>query len=121
KLIADFYHAYMDMDSINAKGLSPIQSTLNNIAAIDSVKSLTEVFGNAWLTGTRSPIYAGLWYNRLDPNQYQLSVGVGGLGLPDRDYYLEDTERFANIRQAYLAHIAQMLSFAKVDNAEQKA
>lgn len=121
KLIADFYHAYMDMDTINAKGLSPIQSTLNDITAIDSVKTLTEVFGNAWLTGTRSPIYAGLWYNRLDPNQYQLSVGVGGLGLPDRDYYLEDTERFANIRQAYLAHIAQMLSFAKVDNAEQKA
>ncbi|MBT1065374.1 M13 family metallopeptidase [Bowmanella sp. Y26] len=121
KLIADFYHAYMDMDAINAKGLSPIQPILDDIAAIDSVKALTQAFGNAWLTGTNSPINGGLWYNRLDPNKYQLTLGVGGLGLPDRDYYLEDSERFTKIRQAYLANIAQMLSFAKVDNAEQKA
>ena len=62
-----------------------------------------------------------MWYNRLDPNEYQLSVGVGGLGLPDRDYYLSDDERFVKIREAYEAHIAQMLGFAKVENPEEKA
>ena len=84
-------------------------------------KDLTEVFGNAWLTGAGSPINGGMWYNRLDPNEYQLSVGVGGLGLPDRDYYLSDDERFVKIREAYEAHIAQMLGFAKVENPEEKA
>jgi len=62
-----------------------------------------------------------MWYNRLDPNEYQLSVGVGGLGLPDRDYYLSDSERFVKIREAYVAHIEQMLNFAGEENAAEKA
>lgn len=121
KLVHDFYKAYMDTETINAKGLQPIQDTLDTIQNIQNTTDLTKVFGNAWLTGTSSPIGGGLWYNRLDPNQYQLSVGVGGLGLPDRDYYLTDSERFDGIRQAYVAHIEQMLGFAGVENAAEEA
>ena len=116
KLVHDFYKAYMDTDTINAKGIEPINDVLATIANIQNTTDLTKVFGNAWLTGTSTPIGGGLWYNRLDPNQYQLSVGVGGLGLPDRDYYLTDSERFDGIRQAYVAHIEQMLGFAGVEN-----
>ena len=108
-------------NAINEKGLSPISDVLTTIGNISTQKDLTEVFGNAWLTGASSPINSGMWYNRLDPNEYQLSVGVGGLGLPDRDYYLSDDERFVKIREAYEAHIAQMLGFAKVENPEEKA
>ena len=59
-----------------------------------------------------------MWTNPKDPNQYQLHVGVGGIGLPDRDYYLLDTERFVNIRNEYQNHIAQMLAFAGVNEAD---
>ncbi|AIF98182.1 M13 family metallopeptidase [Alteromonas australica] len=121
KLVHDFFVSYMDTDAINEKGLSPISDVLATIDNISTQKDLTEVFGNAWLTGASSPINSGMWYNRLDPNEYQLSVGVGGLGLPDRDYYLSDDERFVKIREAYEAHIAQMLGFAKVENPEKKA
>ena len=121
QLVHDFYVSYMDIDSINAKGIEPIADVLATIDAISSVKGLTEVFGNSWLTGTSSPITAGLWYNRLNPNEYQLNVGVGGLGLPDRDYYLSDDERFVKIRAAYEEHIAQMLSLAGEQNTEEKA
>ncbi len=121
KLVHDFFVSYMDTDAINEKGLSPISDVLATIDNISTQKDLTEVFGNAWLTGASSPINSGMWYNRLDPNEYQLSVGVGGLGLPDRDYYLSDDERFVKIREAYEAHIAQMLGFAKVENPEEKA
>jgi putative endopeptidase len=62
-----------------------------------------------------------MWFNRLDPDEYEMSVGVGGLGLPDRSYYLEDSGRFVGIRNAYVARIAQMLSFAKVEGAAEKA
>ena len=79
------------------------------------------MFGKAWLTGASTPIGGGMWYDRLDPNKYQLSVGVGGLGLPDRDYYLNESERFANIREAYLAHIGKMLALAGIENAETQA
>ncbi|EDQ01170.1 putative peptidase M13 family protein [Shewanella benthica KT99] len=65
---------------------------------------------HAWFTGATSPISGGGWFNRLDPNQYEMSIGAGGLGLPDRSYYLEDSERFINIRSAYVEHVAQMLA-----------
>jgi predicted metalloendopeptidase len=118
KLVADFYNAYMDTDTLNELGITPLQATLNNIAQIDSVAELTSTFGEAWLTGTTTPIWGGMWTNPKDPNEYQLHVGVGGLGLPDRDYYLLDSERFVNIRNEYQAHIAQMLAFAGVSEAD---
>lgn len=121
KLVHDYYTAYMDVDAINAKGIAPIQDTLDDIAAIKDVKGLTAAFGEAWLTNSSSPLWGGLWYNRLDPNQYQLSLGVGGIGLPDRDYYLNDAERFVEIRAAYKAHIEQMLTLGGIENPAEKA
>ena len=55
----------------------------------------------------------------MDPNEYQLSLGVGGLGLPDRSYYLTDSERFQNILAEYRKSIITMLGFAAI--AEDKA
>ncbi|NRB24200.1 M13 family metallopeptidase [Shewanella sp.] len=121
QLIADFYQAYMDTDTINKLGLSPIQSSLDLIRNIESIDDLTRVFGHAWLTGTSSPISAGMWFNRMDPNQYEMSIGASGLGLPDRAYYLEDSERFVNIRSAYVEHIAQMLAFTGLKDGKEKA
>lgn len=121
QMIHDYYTAYMDVESINQKGIEPITDVLDKISAAKNQEDLTRLFGNAWLYGNSTPIYAGLWYNRLDPNEYQVSVGVGGLGLPDRDYYLSDQPRFSDIREAYLKHIEQMLGFAKTENPAQKA
>ncbi|WP_100642096.1 M13 family metallopeptidase [Alteromonas facilis] len=121
KLIADFYHSFMDTESLNAKGIAPIQPILDDIKAIASVDDLTREFGKAWLTDSVSPLWAGMWYDRLDPNKYQVNVGVGGLGLPDRDYYLSEDERFVKIREAYQAHIAEMLAFTGSETAEQDA
>ncbi|WP_100655768.1 M13 family metallopeptidase [Alteromonas flava] len=121
KLIADFYHSYMDTEALNAKGIATIQPMLENIAAIASVTDLTREFGKAWLTDSNSPLWAGMWYDRLDPNKYQVNVGVAGLGLPDRDYYLSDDERFVKIREAYQAHIAEMLAFTGSETATEDA
>lgn len=121
QLIANFYNAYMDVETINALGLEPIQALIDQINDIDSVIDLTSVFGSAWLTGVSSPINAGLGFNRLDPNEYQLSVSTGGLGLPDRSYYLTDSERFAKIRAAYKENITKMLAYVGVEDAANKA
>ncbi|MCL1065775.1 M13 family metallopeptidase [Shewanella olleyana] len=121
QLIADFYQSYMDTDTINKLGITPIQGTLDTITAVKSTDDLTKVFGNAWLTDAESPISGGMWFNRLDPNQYELSIGAGGLGLPDRSYYLEDSERFVKIRTAYVSHIAEMLAFAGIKDGQARA
>ena len=121
QLIADFYQAYMDTETVNKLGITPIQTSLDQIAAIKSTDDLTKVFGGSWLSGASSPIAGGMWFNRLDPNQYEMSIGASGLGLPDRSYYLEDSERFVNIRSAYVDHIAQMLTFAGVKEPKTRA
>jgi putative endopeptidase len=121
KMVKSFYSSFMDVETINSKGVAPIQDTLNSINKINNVSELTEAFGNAWLKNNGTPIFAGLWYNRLDPNEYQLSVGVGGNGLPDRDYYLSEDQRFVDIRSAYVEHIANMLAFTGSQNPQQEA
>ncbi|GIU16187.1 M13 family metallopeptidase [Shewanella sp. MBTL60-007] len=121
QLIADFYQSYMDTDTINKLGIKPIQGTLDQIKAVKNTDDLTKVFGQSWLTGASSPIYGGMWFNRLDPNQYEMSIGAGGLGLPDRSYYLEDAERFVKIREAYVNHIAEMLAFAGIKDGQARA
>lgn len=121
QLVADFYNAYMDVETINKLGIKPIQSTLDQIASVKNTDDLTALFGNSWLNGVSSPIGGGMWFNRLDPNKYEMSMGAGGLGLPDRSYYLIDSERFATTRSQYQAHIAQMLGFAGIENADEKA
>ncbi|MCL1112775.1 MULTISPECIES: M13 family metallopeptidase [Shewanella] len=121
QLIADFYHAYMDTDTINKRGISAIQSTLDDINAIKTTDDLTKVFGQGWLTGVSSPLGGGMWFNRLDPDQYELTIGAGGLGLPDRSYYLEDDERFINIRAAYVEHIATMMAYAGIKDGQKRA
>lgn len=121
QLVADFYQSYMDTKTINALGIAPIQPTLTQINEIKTTQDLTTVFGQAWLTGTTSPIGGYMWFNRLDPNQYEISIGAGGLGLPDRSYYLEEGERFVKTRSAYVEHIETMLKLAGINNSKSKA
>ncbi|WP_020400921.1 M13 family metallopeptidase [Kordiimonas gwangyangensis] len=119
--IGDYYASYMDVDAVNAKGIEPLRPTLDAIASIENVADLTRAFGREGLDGSASPVTGGLGIDRENPDRYILNIGLGGMGLPDRDYYLEDNERFAAIRDAYKAHIAEMLSFAGVEDAAAKA
>ena len=123
QMIADYFNTYMDVESLNKKGITPIQDVLDGISSIKNVTDLTATFGRSWLEGTSSPISGGMWFNRLDPDQYQMSLGVSGLAMPDRSYYLTDSERFTEIRAAYVEHIAQMLQFAGIsaEDAAKKA
>ncbi|WP_165740600.1 M13 family metallopeptidase [Pseudoalteromonas sp. Z1A6] len=121
KLVADFYNAYMDTETLNKLGVAPIKPLLSEISDISSTDDLAKMFGKSWLTGNKAPFGGGMWFNRLDPNKYEMSLGAGGLGLPDRSYYLEDAERFVKTRAAYVAHIADMLEFTGTENTAERA
>ena len=121
KLVADFYNAYMDTETLNKLGVAPIKPLLSEISDIASTDDLAEMFGKSWLTGNKATLGGGMWFNRLDPNKYEMSLDAGGLGLPDRSYYLEDAERFVKTRAAYVAHIADMLEFTGVENTAERA
>jgi putative endopeptidase len=119
--IRDFYASYMDKAARDAAGVKPIQSTLDKIAAIDSQASLIAAFGRADVEGSSSPVGIGLGIDRKNPDRYLVGVGVGGLGLPDKDYYINPDPRFVAIRAAYVVHITRMLGFAGIADAKPRA
>lgn len=110
--IGDYYASFMDTGTLDGRGLEPIRGELDAIAAIDDVGALAAAFGRAELDNGISPIGFGLEIDRKDPSRFIAGLYHAGLGLPERDYYLEDGERFAGIRAAYRDHIAELLTLA---------
>ena len=107
--IGQAYRAFLDTDAINAAGLAPAKPYLDQIAAVKTRADLAHVFA---APGLPAPIGAFVSIDRLNPEANALYTGVGGLGLPDRDYYLIDTEKNLNIRAKYKEYLAFLLGKA---------
>ena len=118
--IRDYYNSYMNVEARNAKGIAPLQPLLSKIAAIEDIDQLTAAFGSAFTDGTNSPLGGGIGIDRKNPDRHLLSLGHGGLGLPDKDFYFNPADRFQTIRAAYVAHIERMLGFAGYDSERAK-
>ena len=105
-----FYRSFMDEKAVDALGAKPLATDL---AAIRAVKTHDEMAG---LMGGTMRKFGGSFFGSYvhddakDPEKYTVYLVQGGLGLPDRDYYLED--RFKTQKAAYEAYIAQMLTLA---------
>ena len=108
--IANLYKSAMDTPTRNKLDAAPVTSELHAIAAI---KTKTEMAAYMGLTSGRfgSAIYGlSVYDDAKKPGYYALQVGQGGLGLPDRDYYLSAT--YADKLKAYEAYITDMLKMA---------
>ncbi len=110
--VGDLYKSYMNMDVRNAKGLKPLQDELNNIAAISNYDELAVYFAEAQKKGYDVPFGLGQYADMKDPKYYMIYTWQGGLGLPDREYYLKDDEKSASTRDDYIAHIEKMFDLA---------
>ena len=119
--VRDLYASYMDQAARDARGIEPLRPVLDEIAAIDDMARLTAAFGHADVNGHIAPIGVGIDIDRKDPDAYLVSVGVSGLGLPDKDYYTNQDERFVKIRKAYVDNIATLLGFAGVKDGQARA
>ena len=129
--IGDYYASFMDSTVIDAAGVKPLQPTLDSIAAIDDRKGLAHFLG----TTLRADVDAlnntnfytenllGLWVAQdlEDPTHYSPFLLQGGLGMPDRSYYVDTSAAMAAIRDKYQQHVAAMLGLAKVPDADTKA
>ena len=119
--IGDYYASYMDVDTLNAKGVAPLRPVLGEIMGIADKAALTRAFGSSRMAGTASPFAFFIGADRSNPDRNQLSLSLSGISLPDRDYYLEDSERFREILTEYKVHIARMLEFLGLDDTESRA
>ena len=129
--IGDYYASFMDEDGIEKKGLEPLQPALRSIDAIEDRAGLARALGatlradvdvlNA--TNLYTDNLLGLWVAQDldDPARYLPFLLQGGLGMPDRDYYLNPSQKMADIRASYQAHIAAVLALAHLADAQGKA
>jgi len=115
------YATYLDTGTIEAKGLAPIRPWLKKIAALTDRAQYPALLAEADRAGIRGPFGGGVGQDDKSPEQYALSLGQSGLGLPDRDYYLSADAKLVEARNAYRAHIVKMLTLAGEPNAEARA
>ena len=109
--IGDFYAAYMDTAAIDKAGLTPLKAQLDAVAALKDKRALVELMG-AWQSVVSMPMNLGAGQDFKNPGIYMSFVFQSGLGLPDRDYYLKDTERFQKVRGAYVAYVTKLLELS---------
>lgn len=120
--VGDYYASYMDEAAIEAKGLAPIKPMLDEIAAIGDRKALSAKMGALSRDGIDMPIGASVFGDLKNPDILSAYVGQGGLGMPDRDYYLDEKNpKFVEARGKYVEHVAKMLTLAGYSDAKARA
>jgi len=131
RMIGDYYASFMQEDRIEALGLRPLQPILKRIKEISNRRALATFLGTTLradvdvLNNTR--VYTdnlfGLWVAQdLDhPDRYVPFLLQGGLGMPDRSYYLETSARMAETRAKYATHVAAMLRLIGFSDAAAQA
>src|ERR1700690_3529234 len=112
QLIGDYYAACMDESRVNQAGAMPIKPMLADIAAIKDQASLQRMLLRFADLGIQIPFGVNAASDNHNPSQVIANVQAGGLGLPDRDYYLKTEERFKEARAKYLVHVANMFQLA---------
>jgi predicted metalloendopeptidase len=113
--ISDLYKSYMDEEQIEAAGMAVIDSDL---AQIDTIKNYDDLLAYMSYADkyTDSPFGLFVYIDLKDSNSYITYVGQSGIGLPDRDYYLNEDDKFKNIRAKYLILIENQFKNAGFKN-----
>lgn len=120
KQIGDYYFACMDEKAIDAKGLKPIQPQLDRIRALADKKQLAAEIARMHVNGTGGMFEFGSGQDFKNSNEVIAQFDQGGLGLPDRDYYLKTDAKSQEIRDQYLAHVQKMFELAGEPAAQAK-
>ncbi len=107
--VADFYRTYIDETAIDKAGLVPVAASLKEVDALADKQALAALMGR-WQGLANLPVNVEVFPDFKDPGVYAAAYGQAGLGMPDRDYYLQDEPRMAEARAAYVAYLAQLFT-----------
>jgi len=129
--LANLYNSYMNEAAIETAGLAPLRPHLESIAAIQNKTQLATALGESLRadvdalnnTNFHTAHLFGLWVapDFNDPEHYTAYLLQGGLQLPDREYYLSDSNRMKDIRSKYQAHVSAMLKLAGFADTDARA
>ncbi|WP_444929645.1 M13 family metallopeptidase [Microbulbifer sp. SSSA002] len=118
KQIGDLYNSFMNKALIEKKGLSAVSAELAKVDAIKNRKDLTDFFAYADIAGYDVPFGGSIWQDLKQVENYMTFLWQAGLGLPDRDYYFEDTEKSQKLRTAYITYLTDLQNLAGLKGAD---
>jgi len=121
--IGDYFAACMDEEAVEKRGLAPLLSSLAKIARIAKRGDLARVLAELHLATGDSSLFFGFGSGQdyADATRVIASANAGGLGLPDRDYYLKDDERSRQLRAKYVEHVARTFGLLGESAGDAKA
>jgi len=114
--VGDYFASLVDEAAIEKAGLNPMQRQLDVIAAIQTHEQLSRAMARGNREGGPSPFRMYIWPDLKDTTRMTVSLYQAGLGMPNRDYYLE--ARWAPQKLEYQAHVGRMLALSGVSPAE---
>jgi predicted metalloendopeptidase len=115
--VGDYYAGFMDEAALNKLGADPLKPRLADVDAIADTKALAEALGRLSVIGLPGPIGGYIEADAGDPTQMALYLFQGGTALPDRDYYLKDDAKFADVRAKYVDYLTKVFTLAGRPNA----
>ncbi len=118
--IGDMYQSCMDETTVNAKGSTPLKPELDRIAAIQDKDQLMDSIAYLHSFGVPALFGFGSSPDLHNASMIIATVGQGGLGLPDRDYYFETDPKSVETRQKYVEHMGRMFVLLGDDEATAK-
>jgi len=119
-MIGRAYASYLDSATVEAKGLAPIQPWLNKIRAVEK-PGLAALLAEADRNGVQHFFGGYVGQDDKNPDVYTYIIFQGGIGMPDRDFYLKENERNTALQAAYLKHLENVLTLAGEANAPARA
>lgn len=119
--VGDLYKSYMDFETRNKLGVSPLQNDFNKVNSLKNYDDLASYFAYANKYGIGVPFSLIIYQDFKNPTIYTVYTWQSGLGLPDRDYYLKDDERSKEIRIKYTNHITKMFDLAALPDSKKAA
>ena len=119
--IGDFYASFMNEAAADRAGITPLRPLLAEIHGIRDRSQWAAELGRNLRRNIRGPFGGGVDSDERIPTEMIMHLRQSGLGLPDRDYYLSDDAQLAQKRAAYQAYLAQLLTLAGEQGADQRA
>ncbi|MGB6032809.1 MAG: M13-type metalloendopeptidase [Bacteroidota bacterium] len=119
--VGDMYLSFMDSTRAEELGMSPIQEDLAAVERVQSKDELVKLAASMEKAGVPNTFILFIAQDSKDATQYIVNFYQGGLGLPDRDYYLLDNDKLREVRSKYLTHMETMFTLAGMDGAARKA
>lgn len=115
------YESFLDTLARNKAGANPVLPYMEKLSSVSSISEIQSLFAN-YPTYFSNPFFGFSVYS--DPEDSSMNIAylsTGSLGLPDRDYYLNEDEDSEEIRQKYVAHVSRMLQFLGDSEADANA